>query len=337
MASLDTQHAVQLLRYPVGTPQTGDFGLIRSPVPEPDAGQVLLQTHMLSVDPYLRPLLAGRYVVPRPDLGSIVPGQGLARVVRSNHDGMAVGEWVVGETGWCEYVLGNPVKLRRIDPALAPISTALGVLGISGLAAWAGLGTIGRLQKGETVLVSTAAGVVGSMAGQLARRAGCRTVGIVGLEDKRQIVLDEFGFDACVSYLSPSFVDDLRAACPDGIDVYFDNVGGAVLEAAVCLLRLHARVVLCGLSSQYNLDQRPPGPNLGPVIGARARLEGLVVYDHLHRFAEFQAEVAPLLRSGAIRYREEVAEGLDRAPQVFVDLMQGRNRGKTLVRVRELP
>jgi len=332
----DTQQAVQLLRYPLGAPQTEDFGLTRRPVPKPDAGQVLLRTHTLSVDPYLRPLLAGRYVVPRPDLGSIVPGQGLARVVHSNHESLAVGEWVVGETGWCEYGVGDPAKLLRIDPALSPVSTALGVLGIPGLAAWAGLGTIGRPQKGETVLVSTATGAVGSVAGQLARRAGCRTVGIVGVEDKRRIALDEFGFDACVSYRSPSFVEDLRTACPDGIDVYFDNVGGEVLEEALSLLRLRARVVLCGLSSQYNQDQRPPGPNLGPVIGARARLEGLVVYDHLDRFADFQAEVAPLVRSGVLRYREDMSEGLERAPQAFVDLMHGRNRGKTLVRVGDL-
>ena len=150
----------------------------------------------------------------------------------SDHESFPVGEWVVGETGWCEYAVGDPAKLRRVDPALAPVSTALGVLGIPGLAAWAGLGTIGRPKKGETVLVSTATGGVGSVAGQLARRAGCRTVGIVGLEDKCQIALDEFGFDACVSYRSPSFVEDLRAACPDGIDVYFDNAGGAVLEVA---------------------------------------------------------------------------------------------------------
>jgi NADPH-dependent curcumin reductase CurA len=328
----DTQQAVHLLRYPVGAPQLEDFGVARVAVPQPVAGQVLLRTQILSVDPYLRPLLAGRYVVPRPDLGSVVPGQALARVVQDG-GGFAVGDWVVGETGWCEYAVADPPSLRRVDPTLAPASTALGVLGIPGLAAWAGLASIGHPRKGETVLVSTATGVVGSVAGQLARRAGCRTVGIVGLEDKRRIATDEYGYDDCVSYLSPDFVAELKAACPDGIDVYFDNVGGAVLEAAISLLRRHARVVLCGLSSQYNQEQRPPGPNLGPVIGARARLEGLVVYDHLHRFAQFQAEVAPLIRSGALRYREEFSDGLERAPQAFVDLMHGRNRGKTLVRV----
>ncbi len=233
MALPHTQQAVQLLRYPVGAPQTGDFDLVRRPVPQPAAGQVMLRSQVLSLDPYLRPLLAGRYVVPRPALGSIVPGMGLARVVHSEHQDLAVGTWVVGETGWCEYAVADPASLRQVDPTLAPPSTALGVLGIPGLAAWAGLNSIGLPQNGETVLVSTASGAVGSVAGQLARLAGCRTVGIVGLEDKRRIALDEFGFDACVSYLSASFVDDLRAACPDGIDVYFDNVGGAVLEAAV--------------------------------------------------------------------------------------------------------
>ncbi|WEN14154.1 NADP-dependent oxidoreductase [Rhodanobacter sp. AS-Z3] len=335
MVTPDTQQAVQLLRYPVGAPQLDDFGMVVRPVPQPAAGHVLLQTQLLSMDPYLRPLLAGRYVVPRPALATIVPGMGLARVVQSDHAAFSVGSWVVGETGWCEYAVANPADLRPVDPALAPPSTALGVLGIPGLTAWSGLNSIARPKRGETLLVSTATGAVGSVVGQLARLAGCRTVGIVGLEDKRQIALDDFGFDACVSYLSPNFVDELRTACPHGIDVYFDNVGGAVLEAAVSLLRRHARVVLCGLSSQYNQDQRPPGPNLGPVIGARARLEGLVVYDHLHRFAEFQAEVAPLIPSGAVRYREEVSQGLESAPQVFVDLMQGKNRGKAMVRVGE--
>lgn len=333
----DSQLAVQLLRYPEGMPRVDDFGLVRRLLPEAAAGEVLLHTQWLSLDPYLRPLLAGRYVVPRPELGSIVPGIGLAQVVRSSHGSLPVGSWVVGETGWCEYAVADPSTLRQVDPALAPVSTALGVLGIPGLTAWAGLTSIGQPQAGETVLVSTAAGAVGSVVGQLAKRVGCRTVGIVGIEEKRRIALDEFGFDACVSHLSPSFAEDLRAACPDGIDVYFDNVGGAVLETALSLLRRHARVVLCGLSAQYNQDQRPPGPNLGPVIGARARLEGLVVYDHLPRHAQFQAELAPLVRSGALRYREEVSEGLAHAASAFVAMMQGQNRGKALVRVGETP
>ncbi|MGV8942442.1 MAG: NADP-dependent oxidoreductase [Lysobacter sp.] len=333
MAIPQTQQVVQLLRYPVGMPQEADFGLARRPVPEPAAGEVLLRTHWLSLDPYLRPLLGGRYGVPRPPLGAIVPGGGLGRVVRSTVDGYAEGDWVVADTGWCEYAVANAATLRRIDPGMAPPSAALGVLGMPGLTAWSGLRTIAHPKPGDTVLVSTAAGAVGSVVGQLAKRAGCRTVGIAGIQAKCDIAVAEFGFDACVSHLSPGFADDLAAACPDGIDVYFDNVGGAVLEAALSQLRRGARVVLCGMSGQYNQHERPPGPNLAPVIGARALLQGLVVHDHLDRFDEFLGEVAPLVRDGTLRYREDVGEGLAAAASGFVALMQGRNLGKALVRL----
>ncbi len=333
MAIPQERQVVQVLRYPVGMPQAADFGLDRRPLAAPGAGEVLLRTHWLSLDPYLRPLLAGRYALPRPALGDVVPGGALSQIVVSDSDDLAAGDWVVGDTGWCDYAVVRAESLRRVDPDQAPLSTALGVLGIPGLTAWAGLKTIAHPQAGETVLVSTAAGAVGSVAGQLARRAGCRTVGIAGLPEKCAIAREAFGFDECVSHLSPTFADDLRAACPDGIDVYFDNVGGEVLEAALSLLRPRARVVLCGLSAQYNQADRPPGPNLGPVIGARATLQGLVVFDHLARFDEFSAEVAPLVRDGSVQYRESISEGLATAPAAFVAMMSGRNLGKSLVRV----
>ncbi len=333
MAIPQSRQVVQVLRYPDGMPREADFGLDQRPLQAPGAGEVLVRTQWLSLDPYLRPLLAGRYAVARPDLGAMVPGGALSQVVQSNSEHFAVGDWVVGDTGWCDYAVAPAGILRRVDPEQAPPSTALGVLGIPGLTAWAGLKTIGRPQPGETVLVSTAAGAVGSVAGQLARRAGCRTVGIAGLPEKCAIARDAFGFDDCVSHLSPTLAEDLRAACPDGIDVYFDNVGGEVLEAALSVLRPRARVVLCGMSSQYNQAERPPGPNLGPVIAARAILQGLVVFDHLARFDEFSAEVAPLVRDGSIHYRESISEGLAAAPAGFIDMMSGRNLGKALVRV----
>ena len=294
---------------------------------------MLLRTHWLSLDPYLRPLLAGRYAIPRPPLGDVVPGSALSQVLHSNSDRFGPGDWVVADTGWSDYAVAGADTLRRVDPDQAPLSTALGVLGIPGLTAWAGLKTIARPQPGETVLVSTAAGAVGSVVGQLARRAGCRTVGIAGLPEKCAIAREAFGFDECVSHLSANLAEDLRAACPDGIDVYFDNVGGPVLEAALSLLRPRARVVLCGLSAQYNQAERPPGPNLGPVIGARATLQGLVVFDHLARFDEFSAEVAPWVRDGSVQYRESISEGLAAAPAAFIAMMAGRNLGKSLVRV----
>ena len=333
MAIPHERQVVQVVRYPDGLPREADFGLDQRPLAAPDVGEVLLRTHWLSMDPYLRPLLAGRYAVPRPELGAMVPGGAVSQVVHSNSANFAAGDWVVGDTGWCDYAVAATDGLRRVDPDQAPLSTALGVLGIPGLTAWAGLKTIGRPQRGETVLVSTAAGAVGSVAGQLARMAGCRTVGIAGLPEKCAIARDAFGFDECVSHLSPTLAEDLRAACPDGIDVYFDNVGGPVLEAALSVLRPRARVVLCGLSSQYNQAERPPGPNLGPVIGARATLQGLVVFDHLARFDEFNAEVAPLVRDGRVQYRESISEGLAAAPAAFIEMMSGRNLGKSLVRV----
>lgn len=328
-----TRQVVQVVRYPDGVPNEADFGLDRRALQAAGAGEVLLRTHWISLDPYLRPLLAGRYAVPRPELGAMVPGGALSEVLHSNSGRFAAGDWVVGDTGWCDYAVAAADTLRRVDPEQASLSTALGVLGIPGLTAWAGLKTIGHPQPGETVLVSTAAGAVGSAAGQLARLAGCRTVGIAGLPEKCAIARESFGFADCVSHLSPSFAEDLRAACPDGIDVYFDNVGGPVLEAALSLLRPRARVVLCGLSAQYNQVQRPPGPNLGPVIGARAILQGLVVFDHLARFDEFTTEVAPLVRDGSVQYRESISEGLAAAPAGFISMMDGRNLGKALVRV----
>ncbi|WP_222566142.1 NADP-dependent oxidoreductase [Novilysobacter antarcticus] len=333
MAIPHERQVVQVLRYPDGMPREADFGLDQRPLPALRAGEVLLRTQWLSIDPYLRPLLAGRYAVPRPDLGEMVPGGAVSQVVQSTSDRFAVGDWVVGDTGWCDYAVAAVDTLRQVDPDLAPLSTALGVLGIPGLTAWAGLKTIGRPQPGDTVLISTAAGAVGSVAGQLARLAGCRTVGIAGLPEKCAIARDAYGFEECVSHLSPTFTEDLRTACPEGIDVYFDNVGGPVLEAALSLLRPHARVVLCGLSAQYNQAERPPGPNLGPVIGARATLQGLVVFDYLARFDEFTAEVAPLVRDGSVQYRESISDGLAAAPAAFVAMMSGQNLGKSLVRL----
>ncbi|MGV8959806.1 MAG: NADP-dependent oxidoreductase [Stenotrophomonas sp.] len=330
-----SQQAVCLRRLPVGMPQLEDFELRQCPVPQPGPNEVLLRTRLLSLDPFLRAQLGGRYAVPCPPLGAIVPGFGLAQVLSDASGRYAAGEWVVANTGWAEYAIAPLTSLRAVDPALAPLSTALGVLGIPGLTAWAGMRHIAQPKAGETVLVSTAAGAVGSVVGQLAKAAGCRVVGISSSAEKRRIVTDEFGFDACVSYRSERFVADLRAACPDGIDIYFDNVGGAVLEAALSLLKLKARVVLCGLSDQYNRSERPAGPNLGPVIGARARLQGLVVYDHLPEFAQCQTELAAMISAGTLRYREELHVGLEQAAGGFIGLLRGDNLGKALVQIGE--
>ncbi len=328
-----TMQAVCLRQIPQGMPQAQDFELQHQPVPVPGDGQLRVQVQWLSLDPFLRAQLGGRYALPCPPLGSIVPGYGIGTVREDRSGRFAVGEIVTGMTGWAEQAVLNATAVSRVDATLAPVSTAVGVLGIPGLTAWAGVRHILQPQPGQTILVSTAAGAVGSVAGQLCKAAGCRVVGIAGSAQKCAIAIDEFGFDACVSYRDADFLASLRAACPDGIDGYFDNVGGAVLEAALGLLRLHARVVLCGLSDQYNRAERPPGPNLGPVIGARAHLQGLVVYDHLHEFERCRRELAAMLAAGTLRYREHIHDGLASAPAGFIGLLNGENLGKALVRL----
>ena len=334
-ASPATMQAVCLQTIPVGMPVPGDFVLEVRQVPVPAPEQVLVQVHWLSLDPYLRAQLSGRYAVPCPPLGSIVPGYGSGRVVADPCGHFSAGQWLLGMTGWAEYAVLDRSAVRVVQPGPEPLSTALGVLGMPGLAAWAGVRRILEPRPAQTILVSSAAGAVGSVAGQLCKVAGCRVVGIAGGARKCAIVTDEFGFDACVDYRDPGFTTALRAACPDGIDGYFDNVGGAVLEAALSLLRPRARVALCGLSDQYSRAERPPGPNLGPVIGARARLEGLVVYDHLADLDRCRAELAAMIHAGTLHYREHIHTGLASAPAGFIGLLKGENLGKALVRLQE--
>ncbi len=328
-----TMQAVCLRQIPQGMPQAQDFELQQQPLPEVGDGQLRMQVQWLSLDPFLRAQLGGRYAVPCPPLGSIVPGYGIGTVLEDRSGRFAVGEVVSGMTGWAEQAVVDAHVVSPVDATLAPISTAVGVLGIPGLTAWAGVRHILQPKAGQTILVSTAAGAVGSVVGQLCKAAGCRVVGIAGSAEKCAIVTDEFGFDACVSYRDADFTQQLRAACPDGIDGYFDNVGGSVLEAALSLLRLHARVVLCGLSDQYNRSERPAGPNLGPVIGARAHLQGLVVYDHLAEFSQCRSELAAMIANGTLRYREHIHDGLGSAPAAFIGLLNGHNLGKALVRL----
>lgn len=328
-----TMQAVCLRQVPTGMPQAQDFELRHLPIPVVGQGQLLLRVQWLSLDPFLRAQLGGRYAAPCPPLGSIVPGYGIGTVVEDRSGRFSAGDVVTGMTGWAEHVVLDADTVTPVDTGAAPVSTALGVLGIPGLTAWAGVRHILEPKAGQTILVSTAAGAVGSVVGQLCKAAGCRVVGISGSDAKCAIVTDAFGFDACINYRDADFLQALRAACPQGIDGYFDNVGGAVLEAALSLLRPKARVVLCGLSDQYNRAERPHGPNLGPVIGARARLQGLVVYDHLGDLARCRGELAQMIAAGTLRYREHIHDGLASAPAGFIGLLKGDNLGKALVRL----
>ena len=325
--------AVCLQAIPQGMPQLADFQLQQLPVPVPAAGQLLVRLHWLSLDPFLRAQLGGRYVSPCPPLGAVVPGYAVGTVVADASGRFVAGQWVTGLLGWAQYAVAEARALQPVDPVLGPPSTAVGVLGIPGLTAWAGVRRILEPRPGQTIVISTAAGAVGSIAGQLCKAAGARVVGLSSAAEKCALVTAAFGFDACVNYRAPEFADALRAACPQGIDGYFDNVGGAVLETVLSQLALRARVVLCGLSDQYNRSERPPGPNLGPVIGARARLEGLVVYDHLDAFERCRQELAGLIACGQLHYREHIHHGLENAAAGFIGLLRGENTGKALVAV----
>lgn len=329
---------VVLRRRPAGAPSPSDFEVEEAPVPALAEGEMLCRTVYLSLDPYMRGRMnEARSYAPSVPLGGVMVGGTVSQVVDSRHPGFAAGDLVVGYDGWQAYAVSTGAGVRKLDPALAPISTALGVLGMPGLTAYVGLLDIGRPRPGETVVVSAASGAVGAVVGQIARIQGCRVVGVAGARDKCDYVVRELGFDACVSHRSPDLEAALREACPQGIDVYFENVGGAVLAAVLRLINMRARIPLCGLISQYNAVPLPPGPNPGPLLWNRALIQGFIVSDHLDRLGAFLEDVGRWVREGRVAYREDIVEGLEHAPQALIGLLEGRNFGKLLIRVSEDP
>jgi hypothetical protein len=329
------QQRIELARVPRGIPVEEDFRLVEAEVPEPAEGQFLGRVVYLSLDPYLRSAIAGRH--PGHDAcrpGDLVPGRAVAEVVRSRHPALSSGDFVLVASGWQEYCLSDGAGVRRIEEEGAPLSAYLGVLGMPGLTAWAGVTQLLRPRAAETVVVSAATGPVGGTAGQIAKRLGCRVVGIAGSAAKCAHAVAEFAFDACVNHKEQGFRAELAAACPDRIAAYFDNVGGAVLEAVISELGLNGRIALCGLIDQYNTGV-PYALPLAPVIAKRARLMGLVVYDYESRYAEFLGQALGWLREGRLRYLEDRAQGLAAAPLAFRRLMSGQNFGKSLVVVGE--
>jgi NADPH-dependent curcumin reductase CurA len=325
---------IHLAARPRGTPQPGDFALVEVDVPDPGEGEVLIRNAFMSVDPYMRPRMNDvKSYVPPFQLGEALTGGAIGRVVASRSDRSPEGTWVTHNLGWRELALSDGRGLLPFDPSLGPVSTALGVLGMPGLTAYVGLLDVGRLQEGETVFVSGAAGAVGSLAGQIARLRGCRVIGSAGSPEK-VAWLRELGFDEAFDYRET----DTREALREGIDVYFDNVGGPTLEAALAALRVRGRVVACGSISSYNATEPPVGPrNLFLVVTKRLRIEGFIVSDHYDRLPAFLAEVGPWVRDGRVRYRETVVEGIENAAEAFIGLFSGENIGKMLVKVGPEP
>jgi NADPH-dependent curcumin reductase CurA len=329
---------VVLRSRPVGMPKPGDFELVESPVPAPKDGEVLCRTIYLSLDPYMRGRISGaKSYSASVEVGQVIVGGTVGEVLESKHPGLAKGDLVLGYDGWQSHAVSKGGGLRRLDPKQAPISTALGVLGMPGMTAYVGLLDIGQPKPGETVVVSAASGAVGSAVGQIAKIKGARAVGVAGSPDKCDYVVRELGFDACVNYKKGDLLASLQAACPGGIDVYFENVGGDVLRAVMQLLNQNARLPLCGLISEYNATESTPGPNLRPLLVNRAQIRGFIVSDHMARMGDFLKDCGGWLRDGRLKHREDVVVGLEKAPEAFIGLLQGKNFGKLLVRVGEDP
>jgi NADPH-dependent curcumin reductase CurA len=328
---------IVLKRRPNGMPLPEDFDLVEGPLPEPGAGEVLLRGIYLSLDPYMRGRISGVRSYAKPtELGEVIEGRVVGQVVRSRDTALRDGDYASGGFGWQLYSAVPASGLQKLDPAEAPISTALGILGMPGMTAYIGLADIGQPKAGETVVVAAASGAVGAVAGQLARRAGARVVGIAGGAEKCRYVEEELGFDAAIDHRS-----DLGAAldrtCPQGIDVYFENVGGAVQQAVFPRLNDFARMVMCGMIAEYNDTSPRPGPNLAAVVRKRIKIQGFIVSDQFHRRGEFLAMAAPLVKGRQLKYREDIVDGLERAPEAFIGLLQGKNFGKLLIKLGDDP
>ena len=327
---------VRLAARPHGWPTAETFEIVETEVADPGPGQVLVRNLMMSVDPYMRGRMDDRKSYTPPfKLGEPLEGAAVGEVVASGVEELKPGDTVLHNHGWREYVLVKAKHATKVDPSLAPLSAFLGVLGMPGLTAYAGLFVTAEFKPGDIVFVSSAAGAVGQVAGQLAKLNGAaRVIGSAGSPDKVEYLIDELGFDAAFDYHDGPVRDLLKAAAPEGVDVYFDNVGGDHLEAAIGAMRLHGRITVCGMISVYNATEPTPAPrNLAMVIGKRLTLRGMLVSDHFGLEQKFLGEVAPLVADGRIKHRETVFEGLRNAPEAFLAMLRGDGVGKNLVRI----
>jgi NADPH-dependent curcumin reductase CurA len=343
--SRDVNRQITLASRPTGAPRLDNFRLAETAIPNPDNGQVLLQTLFLSLDPYMRGRMSAAKSYAQPvEIGGVMEGGTVSRVVQSRHPAFEAGEIVQGYTGWQSYAVSDGttrgVPLQKINPAVAPISTALGVLGMPGMTAYTGLLNIGQPKAGETLVVAAASGPVGSLVGQIGKLKGCYVVGIAGGPDKVRYLKNDLGFDVALDHKAPDFAAQLAAACSKGIDIYFENVGGHVWEAVFPLLNDFARVPVCGLIAHYNDDGALPGPDRLPmtmraVLAKRLNLRGFIVHDFAAQAEDFRRDVSSWLKAGEIKYREDIVHGLEKAPEAFIGLLEGRNFGKLVVKVAD--
>jgi NADPH-dependent curcumin reductase len=328
-------HQIKLAARPVGLPKHSDWEFAEAPVTEPRDGEVLAQVLYLSLDPAMRGWMnEGRSYIAPVGIGEVMRAGGIGRVVTSRHPGFVAGDHVSGTLGVQEYAVVEGTRLIKIDPRLAPLPVYLNTLGMPGMTAYFGLLDIGQPQPGQTVVVSGAAGAVGATVGQIAKIKGCRAVGIAGGAAKCRYLLDELGFDAAIDYKAQNLREDLCASCPDGVNVYFDNVGGEILDTVLTRIVLHARVVICGAISQYNntTPVRAPSNYLSLLVN-RARMEGMVVFDYADRFPQARRDIAAWIAAGKLKSREDIVEGLKTFPETLLKLFSGENFGKLVLKV----
>jgi NADPH-dependent curcumin reductase CurA len=335
-----TNRQLVLSQRPEGAPTKDTLKLVEAEVPEAGEGQMLLRTEYLSLDPYMRGRMsdAASYADPV-EIGAVMVGGTVAQVVSSNVEGFQAEDWVLSFNGWQDYALSDGDGVTKLDQSLDHRSWALGILGMPGFTAWAGLTKIGEPKKGETIVVAAATGPVGATVGQIGKILGCRVVGIAGGAEKCAHAVDELGFDACLDHKSSDFAEQLSRATPDGIDVYYENVGGKVLDAVIPLLNPNARIPVCGLVSQYNATELPEGPDrmnwlMGQILRKKIKMQGFIIFDDFgHLYGDFSKEMSEWVADGKIKYREEVIDGLENAPEAFIGLLEGDNFGKRVIRV----
>lgn len=340
MQNKSINRSIILNSRPIGAPRADNFKIVQTKIPTLSTGQILLRTVYLSLDPYMRGRMsdAASYAEPVA-LGAPMVGAVVARVESSQHPDYQVGDWVVNFSGWQDYAISDGTNLSKLSPALEHKSLALGVLGMPGLTAYMGLLDIGQPQEHETVVVAAASGAVGSLVGQIAKLKGARVIGIAGSQEKCDYVTQTLGFDACINHHDTNLSEQLKAFCPQGIDVYFENVGGLVFDAVLPLLNTCARVPVCGMISNYNRTEQTQGIDrlsllMSTILIKRIRMQGFIVFnDYGHRVAEFRQNMEQWLSAGKIKFREDIIEGLENAPNAFMGLLEGKNFGKLIIKV----
>ncbi|HAA54327.1 MAG TPA: NADP-dependent oxidoreductase [Myxococcales bacterium] len=326
---------IHLASRPTGRPTKDNFTLVEVDVPSPSEGQLLIKNHYMSVDPYMRGRMRdAKSYIPPFQVGQVLEGGAVGEVIESNLEGFDVGDFVFNMQGWREYFLSDGKGLRKVDPSIAPLSAHLGVLGMPGITAYAGLFEVGELKEGEQVFVSGAAGAVGSLVGQFAKLKGCYVAGSAGSEKKITFLKETLGFDAAFNYKEGNLHEQIKKVCPKGIDVYFENVGGPMLEAVLLQMNNFGRIPVCGMISQYNATEPTPGPStIAALIPKRIKMQGFISFDHHHLMKDFTRDVGGWLKDGKLHVEETIVEGIEQAADAFLGLFDGTNTGKMIVKL----